>query len=342
MMPFYAALARGPDHVLELVTEPLKALWGGRDPVGRAHEEAYPELGKEHYEAWDRVYQTGEPFFAQAIEAVVDQGHSIEKKYFDLSLLPRFAADGKVEGVAVFALDVTDRRTREAKLQRRSAMEERLVGIVSHDLRTPLSAVLFGVQTLLRRSDVPDDSVRTLLRMQSSAERAVRMVRDLLDFTQARLGGGIQVRRELCNLQDVCVRVVEELRMSHPDRNIDLHPQGEANASWDPDRMTQVFGNLISNALKYSPAKTPITVTTRGHPDSVMIEVHNQGVPIRAEFHARLFEPLEQAGVAPGQARSIGLGLYIVKHIVEAHGGSIEFSSTEAAGTSFRVQLPKL
>lgn len=342
MMPFYAALARGPRHEIELLTEPLKALWGGRDAVGVPHHEAYPELGTEHFEIWDRVYASGEPFRANKIKAEVQvkEGQT-EVRFFDLTLMPRRDAEAGIEGVAAFAFDVTDQVVKEDALRRASQHEQQLLGIVSHDLRNPLGAIAVGTQALLRRSDLPDTAVRTLLRVQSSAERAVRLVRDLLDFTQARLGEGIQARRQKMDMHEVAGRVVEELQMAHPQRQIDVRARGQARGCWDPDRMEQIIGNLLSNALKYSPQETPISVCITGHEEDVVITVHNWGPPIPERVRGRLFEPLERGEEAGDVGRSIGLGLFIVKHLVEAHGGHVEVESEAGTGTTFRVHLSK-
>ncbi len=343
IMPFYAALARGPDHVMELVTEPLKALWGGRDPIGRPHRDAYPELGPEHFVHWDEVYATGEPFRGSGIKALVDRGLGrLEELCFDLLLLPRRRADGSVEGVAAFAIDITERVRIEEELRRRIALEQQLVGIVSHDLRSPLAAVLFGTHALLRRTDLSEVAVRTVLRIQSSAEGAERLVRDLLDFTQARLGEGIPIRRIPLDLHELSLRVVQELQMSHPTRLLHLRAEGDGWGHWDPDRMAQVIANLVSNALKYSPEESPVTVTTRQRDGAVEIAVHNLGPSIPPEVRPRLFEPLQRGSAEPGEGgRSIGLGLYIVKHLVEAHAGQIALTSSEAEGTTFTVLVPK-
>nr|WP_304503096.1 MULTISPECIES: sensor histidine kinase [Myxococcaceae] len=107
--------------------------------------------------------------------------------------------------------------------------------------------------------------------------------------------------------------------------------------------MAQVVENLASNALKYSPEGTPVRVSTRGEADQVVLEVHNAGDPLAPELQARLFEPLQRGapGLDAAQDRSVGLGLYIVRQLVRAHGGSVEVRSSGEEGTLFRVCLPR-
>ncbi|MCY1040386.1 ATP-binding protein [Corallococcus sp. bb12-1] len=182
-------------------------------------------------------------------------------------------------------------------------------------------------------------------RVQASAERALRMIRDLLDFTQARLGGGIPVQCQDLDLDLATVvrQVMEEVQMNFPERVLQTSMPGhEAWGCWDPDRMAQVLTNLLGNALKYSPESTPVTVRVQGTEREVLLEVHNAGDPIPPDLLRRLFQPM-QRGV-PGMdltTRSVGLGLYIVQHIVQAHGGTIDVMSMKEAGTTFTVKLPR-
>jgi sigma-B regulation protein RsbU (phosphoserine phosphatase) len=115
---------------------------------------------------------------------------------------------------------------------------------------------------------------------------------------------------------------------------------GDASGEWDPDRLRQVVANLATNAFKYSAPGTPVTVRTRGEPDYVMLEVHNEGPPIPPEALDHLFEPM-QRGKRDDRKEGLGLGLFIVDQIVRAHGGSIEVSSSAEAGTTFRAWLPR-
>ncbi|QAT88693.1 bacteriophytochrome [Corallococcus coralloides] len=253
-----------------------------------------------------------------------------------------FGPDGRPVRFVGTGLDVTDRKLAEEAARQRAEFEQYLVGIVSHDLRNPLNSIMLGTASLLRREELSERETKAVLRIQASAERAVRMIRDLLDFTQARLGGGLPVHCQDLELGALVHQVVEEARMSAPERDIALSlPQAGLRGCWDPDRVTQLLINLLGNALKYSPEDTPVAVRLREVPGSVLLEVHNGGAPIASDVLPRIFQPMQRG--APGvdaATRSVGLGLYIVRTIVQAHGGTIDVTSTREAGTTFTVRLP--
>ena len=181
-----------------------------------------------------------------------------------------------------------------------------------------------------------------MTRIQNAAERATRMVKDLLDFTQARLGERHPHRAAAGEpaRADAGAWWTRWKRPSLPGARV--LRSGNGQGIWDPDRLAQVVQNLVTNALKYSPEDTPVQVETRGDPGGVTLCVHNQGAPIPPEFLASIFQPLQRGveGLDP-VSRSVGLGLYIVKQVVDAHGGSVEVRSTPEAGTTFTVHLPR-
>jgi sigma-B regulation protein RsbU (phosphoserine phosphatase) len=228
------------------------------------------------------------------------------------------------------------------RLDENGKFRERLIGIVSHDLRNPIGVILMGASVLLQRNELDERTTKVLSRMRSSAERAGRMIADLLDYTQAHLGGGIRVDRKPGNLHALARQAVEELGAAHPDRDFEVVHEGDAHADFDADRLTQVVGNLIANALHYGSAGTPVRVAVRGEATLVVVSVHNSGVPIPPERQRHIFEPMHQLEPAASHNnRSVGLGLYIVENIVVAHGGTVHVQSTEVDGTTFTVRLPR-
>jgi len=167
-------------------------------------------------------------------------------------------------------------------------------------------------------------------------------VRDLLDFTRARMGGGIPVVRRPLDLHALVRSTLQEVEAAQPERGLSLTVQGNAQGSWDERRLGQVVQNLVGNAQKYGSEDAPVQVTVRGEDEHVLLEVHNGGAPIPAELLPRIFEPLQRGAVgADPHDHSVGLGLFIVKHLVEAHGGQVSVCSTEQAGTTFTVRLPR-
>jgi PAS domain S-box-containing protein len=227
------------------------------------------------------------------------------------------------------------------ELHRRADFDKQLVGIVSHDLRNPMNAIGIATTLLLKRGQLDEQGVRIVKRIVSSSDRAVRLIQDFLDFTQARVMGRIPVSRRPASIREIARQVFEEVLLTQPSRKGTFVHEGEERGTWDPDRLAQVIGNLLGNAFQHSPPTSVVHLATRGDQDGVTIDVHNEGAPISPDDLARLFEPFERGTDASASGRSIGLGLYISRQIIEAHAGKIEVRSVEGEGTRFTVWLPR-
>jgi signal transduction histidine kinase len=169
-----------------------------------------------------------------------------------------------------------------------------------------------------------------------------RLINDLLDYSRARLGEGIPMSCRPSHLDAVCTEVIGELQAAHPGRRLEYRHQGEGLGIWDPDRVGQVLVNLLTNALRYGDDGAPVTLAWTGTGERKVITVHNEGPPIDEHVRQRIFEPFQRGDRQGNAWGGVGLGLYIVKQIVAAHGGSIELRSEEGAGTTFTVVLPAL
>jgi len=233
-----------------------------------------------------------------------------------------------------------ERRAEEAR--QALELQERLVGVVGHDLRTPLSAICMAVELLLRRGDLSPDQARVLGRLGGSAARMTALVRDLLDFARIRREGGIPVRPEDADLAELARGVVLELSSAHPDRTIVLDAPLALPVRGDPERLSQVLSNLVANALQYGPRHEAAVVRLEPAPGWVTFEVHNRGPPIPAELLPEIFEPYRRGAAESGDVGgSLGLGLFVVREVVRAHGGVVNVRSSLEEGTTFTVRLPR-
>jgi signal transduction histidine kinase len=143
---------------------------------------------------------------------------------------------------------------------------------------------------------------------------------------------------------DVVRRTLDELRASHPGRVLLLEVKGDGRGEWDTDRLEQALGNLVANALKYSPADGPVQVSVDADAQAAVVRVHNGGAPIPAEELPHVFSAWrrgKRARSEAGTAGGLGLGLYITSQIVRGHGGDVQVSSSAEGGTTFTVRLPR-
>lgn len=262
----------------------------------------------------------------------------------DMELLHMALDQAVVESVTTYARAST-RELEAERQQLRHALEfrDRVLGIVSHDLRNPLNAITLSAAMLLRRGNLDERVKQNLQRIVSASDRAHRLIRDLLDYTRARLGGGIPLEPRPCDLGEVTQQVVEEVALAFPERTLHFlrATERDLRGEWDPDRLAQVVTNLTRNAVQHSPSGTPVRVTVHADERSVGVDVHNEGPPIAPELLPTLFEPFTQGPDRRAHEGNVGLGLYISRELARAHGGRLEVESREEAGTTFRLVLPR-
>jgi signal transduction histidine kinase len=222
-------------------------------------------------------------------------------------------------------------------LKRTAEYADKLLGIVGHDLRNPLQAASLALSHL-RNHTVDENKRRNLAeRGLASVRRAQRLVEQLLDYTLARIGGGIPVRTRPVDVSALTREAIVEVQSAHPDRAFRARVDDGVQAAVDPDRFAQVLANLLTNAVQHSPRQSAVDLAASRVGDRIEIAIRNDNVdaPIPEETLATLFEPFARGP----RSQSLGLGLYIVREIVAAHGGDVAARSDEA-GTSMLVRLP--
>jgi two-component system, sensor histidine kinase and response regulator len=219
-------------------------------------------------------------------------------------------------------------------------LNEMLTAVLSHDLRSPLNAVLTSALLIQRRS-TEEPVKETAGRILSSGKRMSRMIEDMLDMARARLAGGIPLRREPADLGALVDRVVSEVQTAYPQRKIEVEQTGTLGGNWDGERLAQVASNLLGNALQHGDPGGIVRVTVDGtRPDAVVINVVNSGT-IPPDLLPQLFDPFRGSRRQTGRAEGLGLGLYIVQQIVLAHGGRVDVQSGNDNRTAFVVRIPR-
>lgn len=226
-------------------------------------------------------------------------------------------------------------RQREEDLR----MHEMFTAVLGHDLRAPLSAILMAAELLVRKPDPAIEKVGQ--RVRDSGRRMNRMIEDLLDLTRARIGGGLQVLRSRGDLCQIIERVVQERQTARPERAVVLRCAGDGSGLWDADRIAQAMSNLVGNAQQHGEAGTPVEVEIDGS-DAALAHVRvSNGGAIAAALQSTLFDPFRSGRSVSGRGEGLGLGLYIVQQIVQAHGGRIELHSPAGGPTVFTLSLPR-
>lgn len=217
------------------------------------------------------------------------------------------------------------------------------LGVLGHDLRNPLGAILMSA-TIMMTKEGPDwPQLPMAARIVNAGTRMDGLISDLVDFTRTRLGAGIPVVRVDMDLEAVCRQTVDEIRAYHPNCVVNFAASGDLRGKWDSGRIGQALSNLCGNAFQHGADNAPIDVVLRAEADQVTVTVHNHGDQIPTSKLRDIFNPFKQlapSGTNVKDTRSVGLGLYIVRAIVTAHGGTIEVDSTES-GTTFTLSLPR-
>jgi two-component system sensor histidine kinase/response regulator len=239
----------------------------------------------------------------------------------------------------LLAARLRDRDRLMRRLAETLQLNEMFVAVVGHDLRNPLSSIMGGSEMICELAE--DERVERIAQMiATSSRRMARLLDDLSDLARARLGGGLPIQPTATDLLRLAQEAVEESRSSSPGHRIVYEHRGEFRGTWDQDRLGQLFANLLTNAARHGAPGGTITVRLDGSdPSRVAVAVHNPGA-IAPEVRSHLFDPFRARAIG-GSTSGLGLGLYIVQQIAAAHGGTVSVDSSEAAGTTFTVELPR-
>lgn len=220
------------------------------------------------------------------------------------------------------------------------------LAILGHDVRNPLGAISMGAQVLLLDATLSSKQRKIAERITTSTRRVNDIVSDLIDFSTSNLGGGMPIKPAPMDFGPQCTHIVEEIRAFHPEHHIKLELAGDLNVTWDRVRINQALSNLVANATQHGAKDQPIRVSVQGF-DAITLTIQNMGEPMAPSHLRTLFDPAKRIAVRSASARAaddadhLGLGLYITRDIINAHGGAITVSSTLTEGTTFTVTLPR-
>ena len=367
--PSPICVLRGPEHTFALANPAYMRLIGpARTILGLSLREALPEMqGQGFFDRVDRVYTTGEGVLAVEMPAKFDRrgDGALEDAFVSIAYEPFCDLDGEVAGILVIASDVTDIvRAREAlqatledrermlavmddarvKAEHASRAKDEFLATASHELRTPLHAIL-GWARMLRSGHLDAGGVsRGVDTIERNARSQVRLVEDILDGSRI-ITGKLHLEIRPLDLTRVVQAALDAVRPAAAAKKIALHitlDPAAARIKGDPDRLQQVVWNLVNNAMKFTPKGGKVEVRLERVGTSIELSVKDNGQGIHADFLPYVFERFRQADQSTTRRHGgLGLGLALVRHLAEAHGGTVRADSEgEGRGATFVVTLP--
>jgi signal transduction histidine kinase/DNA-binding response OmpR family regulator len=364
--PFPIAIYKGTHHVIELVNAACLKAWGKSESiVGLPVAEAIPEIrDQEFWGQLDRVYLTAVPYEGREVRARLPTGPNgaLEDAYYTFVYAPLFDARGVVEGVLTCGFEITDsvvarqksdRVTKEAAAAKERALQDseltnrakdEFLATMSHELRTPLNAILGWAGLLKGDSSDPTVRQRGLDVIERNARTQSRLVSDLLDVSRI-ISGKLNLTLKKLQVGAVIHAAVDVVRHAADAKKVrlvvDVDPDVGA-ITGDPDRLQQVVWNLLANAVRFTPANGRVTLTARRPGSEVVVQVQDTGAGILPQHLPLIFDRFKQVDSSITRAHGgLGLGLAIVRHLVEAHGGTVSAASEGAGmGAAFTVVLP--
>jgi PAS domain S-box-containing protein len=356
--PACVALLRGPELIYEKANSRYRALMGFRELIGKPVLEAVPELRQQEFPAlMKRVFETGEPYHGKEKLARIIRiaGGEPEDFYFDFTYSRVLDGSGNPYGIFIHAMDVTDNVVARQKIETladelNEALRARddFLSIASHELKTPLTSLKLRVQlhrkaitlALPKATSLPQIE-STVAQTERQVTRLTRLVDDMLDVSRIQ-SGKLSINKQRFDICELMAEVIERMRSQFEAAKIHV-PEfvacAEIFGDWDRMRLEQVLINLLTNAIRYGDGKR-IQVGVNSSAGRVALFVRDQGIGIREEMQSIIFNRFERA-VGASEISGLGLGLFITRQIVVAHGGTIRVDSEFGKGSTFWVELPQ-
>jgi len=332
----------GLDHKFVYANDVLLRMWGRT--WDQAIGKTFLEIG---YEPWhaqmherevDQVKATRLP-----LRGEVPFNGTFGRRIYDYIFVPIFNAAGEVEAIAGTTRDVTDRKEAEEALRDADRKKDDFIALLAHELRNPLAPIRNGLQVMRLAEGNPTMVAEARAMMDRQLSHMVRLIDDLLDVSRI-TRNKMELRRGRVTLADVVGNAVEAAGPAIQEAGHELTvvlPPSPVEFDADLTRLAQVFSNLLSNSAKYTPRGGRIWLTAERSGDEAVVSVRDTGIGIPARSLPTIFDMFSQVGRSVEKATGgLGIGLALVKGLVEMHGGTVTAESVEGEGSTFTVRLP--
>jgi PAS domain S-box-containing protein len=345
--PSFVATLNGPDHVFELANPAYLQLIGHRDVIGRPIREALPEIeGQGFFELLDNVFRTGESYAGREVPVYLQNtpGGDLEKRYLDFVYQPIFETGRTVSGIFVHGVDITEQVRARRDVETANRTKDEFLATLSHELRTPLNAIIGWSRILVNDGLDADGRRRALEIIQRNARVQSQLIEDILDVSRI-ISGKLKLEVRPLDIAALVEESIESIMPAVQAKEIRFRRQFDVKdhpVSADPNRLRQIIWNLLSNAVKFTPPGGRIEVRLERADGGVRIIVEDSGIGIAPDVLPFVFDRFRQADSAITRKHGgLGLGLAIVRYLVEMHGGTIEAESRGSdRGSKFTVSLP--
>jgi signal transduction histidine kinase/CheY-like chemotaxis protein len=346
--PSFMAVLRGPEHRVELANPGYMRLIGHREIIGKTIREAVPEAVTQGYlELLDEVYRSAKAYSASGAKYVVQVAPEAPpvERYVDFVYQPIIDADGSVSGIFVEGFDTTSRNLSDIALQNANRRKDEFLAMLAHELRNPLAPIRNAAAILARTIPEQEETHAVVTMIRRQADQLTRLVDDLLDVSRISQGR-IELKQETLNVAPLVDQAFETVAPQFQDKGQDVSLARSYEPLYvvgDVTRLVQSLVNVLTNAAKYTDHGGKIRIQTRGSPEHVFIEVSDNGTGISADLLPQIFELFVQGDRTLDRSEGgLGIGLAVVKKLIEMHGGHISARSEGLGkGSTFELRLPR-
>ncbi len=343
--PVAMALFKGEDFVIDIVNEKALEIWARnhRDVINRPLFEVFPELiGQGHKKILDDVYHTGKAFVAKEQQVALLRNGKSESGYYSFTYEPITSSKGEINSVLVVGIDITSETIARKKIEESEARKNNFIKMASHELKTPITSMKGYFQMLQERFRDSDDTTlqQSLGVIDRQISKLTRLISELLDVTRIE-SGRLTLDKTVFSLNQLVHEVTDENTSLLKKHRIAFEEMAGIDVFADQERIAQVLINLLTNAIKYSPAANEINVSLKKEGDKAIVSVQDFGIGIAAGEHKKIFENFYRVKGKDEQTfPGFGIGLYVVSEILKQHDGQVWVNSEKNKGSTFYFSLP--